>query len=239
MNGWIRAYRITIKSRVFKNPELFQLWMWCLFKANHEDSWVSVDIGRGSTEVLVKRGTFIFGRNQAAKETGQKPTSLYKRMLKLENMQNLNIQSDTHYSIVTICNYDKYQNYYDEKEQAKEQPSDNQVTTKEQPSDTYNNVKNDKNDKKLKENIKRKNFVPPNVEDVSEYCRERNNGINPEQFIDFYTSKNWFIGKNKMKDWKAAVRTWERHQTERNNRYLTPAEKTRQTLDRMKREGRL
>jgi hypothetical protein len=45
---------------------------------------------------------------------------------------------------------------------------------------------------------------------VKEYCRERNNGIDAEAFIDFYESKGWFIGKNKMKDWKAAVRTWER-----------------------------
>lgn len=55
-----------------------------------------------------------------------------------------------------------------------------------------------------------KNFIPPTVEEVAAYCRERRNGINAEAFVDFYTSKGWMIGKNKMKDWKAAVRTWER-----------------------------
>jgi len=57
---------------------------------------------------------------------------------------------------------------------------------------------------------KRKIFVPPTLEEVTAYCLERFNGVDPESFISFYQSKDWFIGKNKMKDWKAAVRTWER-----------------------------
>ena len=56
----------------------------------------------------------------------------------------------------------------------------------------------------------RRNFVAPCVEEVSVYCKERKNGIDPQSFIDFYDSKGWMIGKNHMKDWKAAVRTWER-----------------------------
>jgi len=57
---------------------------------------------------------------------------------------------------------------------------------------------------------KAKRFIPPSLEEVESYCLERKNGIDCERFIDFYTSKNWYIGKNKMKDWKACVRTWER-----------------------------
>lgn len=52
-------------------------------------------------------------------------------------------------------------------------------------------------------------FTPPSVEEVNAYCRSRGNGISGEEFIDFYESKGWMIGKNRMKDWKAAVRTWE------------------------------
>lgn len=55
-----------------------------------------------------------------------------------------------------------------------------------------------------------KAFSPPTVEEVREYCSERGNNVNPEVFVDFYESKGWLIGKSKMKDWKAAVRTWER-----------------------------
>ena len=53
-------------------------------------------------------------------------------------------------------------------------------------------------------------FTPPSLEEVQTYCKERENGINAQSFIDFYESKGWFIGKNKMKDWKAAIRTWEK-----------------------------
>lgn len=53
-------------------------------------------------------------------------------------------------------------------------------------------------------------FIKPTVEEVRAYCQERNNGIDPERFVDFYEMKGWMIGKNKMKDWKAAVRTWEK-----------------------------
>ena len=67
-----------------------------------------------------------------------------------------------------------------------------------------------------KEKVKResRNFVPPTLSEVKAYCQERNNGINPQSFIDFYSSKGWFVGKNKMKDWKAAVRTWEQRRKE-------------------------
>lgn len=53
-------------------------------------------------------------------------------------------------------------------------------------------------------------FAPPTIEEVTAYCRERGNKVDPQKFTDFYTMKGWMVGKNKMKDWKAAVRTWER-----------------------------
>ena len=55
-------------------------------------------------------------------------------------------------------------------------------------------------------------FTPPTLEEVKAYCQERNNGVDPYKWYDFYQSKGWMIGKNKMKDWKAAVRTWESKQ---------------------------
>ena len=58
-------------------------------------------------------------------------------------------------------------------------------------------------------------FVKPSVDEVRAYCEERNNGIDAEAFIDFYESKGWKIGKDSMKDWKAAVRNWERSKKER------------------------
>ena len=56
-----------------------------------------------------------------------------------------------------------------------------------------------------------KRFKPPSVDEVRAYCRERKNMVDAEKFIDYYTSNGWKVGKNSMKDWKAAVRTWERN----------------------------
>ena len=56
-----------------------------------------------------------------------------------------------------------------------------------------------------------KQFTPPTLEEVQAYCMERKNNVDAERFIDYYTSNGWMVGKNKMKDWKSSVRTWERN----------------------------
>lgn len=58
---------------------------------------------------------------------------------------------------------------------------------------------------------KRKRFEKPSISDIKQYCMERNNNVNAEQFYDYYESNGWKVGKNAMKDWKACVRTWERN----------------------------
>ena len=76
--------------------------------------------------------------------------------------------------------------------------------------------------KMLEENIpannpKRKRFVKPTLSEIEQYCIERNNNVNAEQFFDYYESNGWKVGKNSMKDWKAAVRTWERSEYRKPN----------------------
>jgi len=56
-------------------------------------------------------------------------------------------------------------------------------------------------------------FVPPTIDEIKAYCKERNSRIDPEAFYSFYESKGWMIGKNKMKNWKMAIVTWEKHET--------------------------
>ena len=55
----------------------------------------------------------------------------------------------------------------------------------------------------------RAHFTPPSVQEVETYCQERGNSVNAQQFVDYYTSNGWTVGRNRMRDWKAAVRTWE------------------------------
>lgn len=82
----------------------------------------------------------------------------------------------------------------------------------------YNN--NNNNDKEYKNEVKEdevpptpqkapRRFTPPSVEEVAAYCRERGNSVSPQRFVDFYAAKGWRVGSAAMKDWRAAVRTWE------------------------------
>ena len=60
-------------------------------------------------------------------------------------------------------------------------------------------------------NSSNKKFIKPNIEDIKDYCKEKELNVDAEAFIDFYESKGWKVGKNPMKDWKAAVRNWNRN----------------------------
>lgn len=73
-------------------------------------------------------------------------------------------------------------------------------------------------------------FIKPTLEEVEKYCFERNNDIDPQSFIDFYESKGWLIGKTKMKDWKAAIRTWERNRTSSKSKKETSEERVARVL---------
>lgn len=64
-------------------------------------------------------------------------------------------------------------------------------------------------DNGVEDKPKQKRFVKPTVDQVREYCQERHNSVDPQNFINFYEAKGWKVGKTPMKDWKACVRTWE------------------------------
>lgn len=96
---------------------------------------------------------------------------------------------------------------------------------------TKTKTKDKTKDKEEKENSKEKaaaaaapkaqtntKFLQPTVEEIRDYCRTRGNCVDAERFYDYYASNGWKVGKNPMKDWKAAVRTWERTWEERNDR---------------------
>lgn len=89
--------------------------------------------------------------------------------------------------------------------------------------------------KMLEENIpannpKRKRFVKPTVEEVRQYCIERNNNIDAEEFYSYYESIGWKVGKNHMKNWKFAIITWEKREEKNKNKY-TKKSNTEQTMD--------
>ena len=92
---------------------------------------------------------------------------------------------------------------------------DNDKITGRVDEESDNNIKNKKkNNIKVKNNMldnnARTRFTPPTLDEVIAYCQERGNSVDAERFVSFYESNGWKVGKNPMKDWRAAVRTWER-----------------------------
>lgn len=116
-------------------------------KANHKQTWVSVVTGRGRTEVELQPGQFIFGRKKAADELNMAESSIRNRIDKLKKMRNLDIKTDTHFSIISIMNWDTYQH----DEIKKDRQVDTQRTGKGQAKDTDKKDKNVKNEKKYSE----------------------------------------------------------------------------------------
>lgn len=113
---------------------------------------------------------------------------------------------------------DKNNKRYENGTRGGRKPNDSQTITKVEPKciSPKPNVNVNDNVNDIKENtlksVKEKRFAPPTPEDVREYCREKGLSVDADRFVDFYESKNWYVGKNKMKDWKAAVRNWARSQ---------------------------
>lgn len=120
---------------------------------------------------------------------------------KLEKLEMIHIDND----VITITNWIKRQEqsltgYERIKRYREKKKNDNALIT----------VDKIRVDKIRKDNTDKGRFTPPTLEEIKTYCTERNNNVDPQRFYDFYASKGWMVGKNKMKDWQAAVRTWEK-----------------------------
>lgn len=136
--GYVQLWRKEKESRVFKNERLWKVYTWCLMKASHQKRWISVTTGKGKTEVLLRPGQFLFGRESAAEELDMPASTVWYQMRKLRSMDRITIKSDSHYSIVTVRNLEQNQIQHNEIEQ----PMDSQPTASQQPTDTKKNVKN-------------------------------------------------------------------------------------------------
>lgn len=78
----------------------------------------------------------------------------------------------------------------------------------------HNNIENNNIDINTLSNKETGRFKKPSIEEIRSYCLEKSSRVDPEQFFNFYESNGWMVGKNHMKDWKAAVRTWEKREKE-------------------------
>lgn len=204
--GWICLHRKIQECDLWINNEPFDIrsaWIDLLLLANHED----VDIVFDYKPMTVKRGQFLTSvRKLGARWSWSKNRTL-KYLRLLESLGMIERDSDRQRTLLTIVKYDVYQGLWDTDmdttvDTGKDTHIDTGVDTG-MPQTTMKNNENNEN------KINNKRFAKPSVDEIRNYCLERKNGIDPQQFFDYYESKGWMIGKNHMKDWKASVRTWE------------------------------
>lgn len=212
--GYILLSRKIIESEIWRKPPLYlKVWIWLLERAQHKE-YKQLKRGQLFASISdIRAGVAWYVGYR--KETPTKD-QIFQILEWMRNPYGSNMRATmkapmiattkaTHGMVIEILNYEHYQNpkNYESNNESNDEPAMKTTRKQRQPNNTN---KNDKNDKNNKNNI----FIPPTLEEVISYCKERNNSVDPQKWYDFYSAKGWMIGKNKMKDWKAAVRTWER-----------------------------
>lgn len=192
---FIKLNRSILNWEWYTDINTCRLFIHMLLKANWKDANF-----KGKT---VPRGSFVSSIGKLAEETQLTPDEVRTAIKHLICTNEITKQSCSKYTVFTVKNYDVYQNF------PSNSPSSSQAIPKLFP--TIEEKKEIKNIKKEEPKGSKKKFEPPSVEEVRDYCKSRKgNTVDAQAFVDFYTSKGWMVGKNRMKDWKAAVRTWER-----------------------------
>lgn len=209
MAGWIYDFRQELESNIWLMPPMYhRVWQWIKYSVNHSDFGIP---NKDGSTTIIKAGQRATSYRQIAKGVGyyegkswrEPNVKTIKSILDwMVKQKMITLEGNTEGTIITVEKWELYQ-----KEFVK-------GNTKRITSATPEKHLADTNNKGLinDESMNNKNsgrFTPPTLEEVSDYCLERKNGVDPQRFIDYNQSKGWIIGKSKMKDWKAAVRTWE------------------------------
>lgn len=203
--GWIKLHR-AIQDCWIWNDEPFskaQAWIDLLLLANHRDKKIGID----GKPVVISRGQFHTSINKLSDRWMWDRKKVMKFLDVLESDEMLYQKRTTKGTTLTIANYEVYQ---DEGTTDGTAIGTTDGTTIGTAIGTQTRIKELNNEININNKDKSKRFIPPTIEEVKTYCVERNNSVDPQTFVNFYESKGWYVGKNKMKDWKSAVRTWER-----------------------------
>lgn len=189
----------------YHDHKVFTLFLHMLIDANFKDcEW------EGRT---IKRGQLVTSLQLLANDTGMSIQEVRTCLKKLGGSGMVRSESIGKRSIITICNYDSYQDG---------QQAPNTEATSVQHAIIEESKKEEEKKPSIDVKEKRRRFVKPTVDEVHAYCAEKGYDIDAEHFVSFYDSKGWVIGKSPMKDWKAAVRTWVRLRKERNGLFSQP-----------------
>lgn len=203
--GYIKLYRQIQDCWLWTSPEPFDersAWIDLLMLANHADKTTMFD----KKLITVKRGQRITSVRLLAERWHWGRTRTLNFLKNLEADKMIVREADSRKTLITIVNYGKFQGFENEDETVTRQSRDSHETlTRQSPTTNNNEEIMIKNDKKLY-----KHFKAPTLEEITAYCSERNNSVDPNTFFDYYESVGWKIGNRSMKDWRATVRNWER-----------------------------
>jgi hypothetical protein len=126
--AFVKIDKEILNSYCFANPNHLKIWIWLLVKANFKTAFFPLKIGKGTITVKVERGQLIFGRFKAEEELSLDGSLIYRVLKSFEEQEQIKIESNNQYSIITICKYDTYQNNLGKDEQ----PTKNRRTTDKQ-----------------------------------------------------------------------------------------------------------
>lgn len=195
---YIKLSRKILEWEWWEDINTCRLFIYCLLKANWKDARFK--------GIVIPKGSFVSSIPKLSEETSLTVREVRTAISHLKSTGEVTCKSYAKYTVFTVKNYCEYQ--------SSDMQNDRQTTGKRHSNDmlttTIEEYKEGKNNKKEDTNVSKKKFVPPTVEEVRAYCQERGNKVDPQAFVDHYTSNGWMVGKNKMKSWKAAVGTWER-----------------------------
>lgn len=201
LKTYIRLYRSMERWGWYKDSNTKSLFLHCLIKANYKENEYKGHV--------VEAGSFITSTEHLSIETGMTIQEIRTSLARLCRTGEIIKKSTNNFTQLYVVKWGDYQCQEDEdnKPITNEQQTDNKritTTNKDKKEKKDNNVKN-------KDNTYSK-FVIPNVDEVASYIKENNYNVDPEAFVDYYTTNGWVVsGKNKMKDWQASVRTWDRN----------------------------
>lgn len=182
-------------------PKTVAVYFFLRMNAAHfESGWNSISI---------EPGQILSGRAQIAAETGLTQNEVRTALDHLKRTGYITIKTTNKFSVFSFVDKENFSvidittTNKSTNENTNNPPTDHQQTT---TIKRYRDIE-------MNEKGSRKRFSPPSADEVSAYCRERRNSVDAQKFCDFYTSKGWKVGSQPMKDWKAAVRTWEKRES--------------------------
>jgi hypothetical protein len=222
MGGWIKIYQTIREHWIWNDPRKLKWWIDLLMLAEWRDSKRLV----GSDLVTIKRGQLIASVHYLRERWAYKDDNGVQRkpsehtilkflsLLEADQMISRAKHPATRATMITIVNYDDYQQ--NSTAGCNEGSNDPCNYGCNDPCTEDKNNKNIKDNREGKSGKSEKRFSPPSIEEVDSYIREKGYTVDAERFVNFYESKGWYVGKNKMKNWRAAVATWQKEDNKRN-----------------------